>query len=138
MANWERYTFFQTVTAVGDHQNQVQEVNADLPDQRNADLVAVDGILTVLTNTDNLVGLRLLILDDTIATANITEDNPGPHESSVWYNFFAGRGPMVFRMRSKKTLPPNHNLWIQVWKASGTDATAVHVGFQILWVRKFT
>ncbi len=133
MPIWERYQNQGTVVAEGNHVNILTLNNEEDTDNfQNADLVFVDGILTVLTDTDDLVGVRLLVLHDSILTATITEDDPTPDDRAVWYTFFCGRGPLVFRLRSKKTLPSRHNLWLQYWKASGSTSTIVRTGVMVL------
>ncbi len=130
MPIWERYDTTNTLGAVGDHGNTELLHNQQADENfESIDLVFVDGIVTIITNTDDLIGVRLLILDEQILTANINEDDPEPHNPAVWYTWFAARGPMVFRLRSKKTLPPEHKLWLNVWKARGTTASTVNAGF---------
>ncbi len=137
MSVWERYHNRVSVTAAGDHVNEQVFFNQQADENFEAsDVIAVDGILTILTDTDDLVGIRLLVAPQQMLTSDLTEDSPAPHNRMVWYSFFAGRGPMVFRLRSKKTVHPSHKLWIQVWKATGASVTLVSWGFHVLWVVK--
>ncbi len=137
MPVWERYDGGSTIAAVGDHANTEVFANAQADENFEAsNVVAVDGILTVITDTDDLCGVRLLVVPEEMLTATLTEDVPQPHNRMVWYSFYAARGPMVFRLRSKKTIPPEHKLWIQVWKASGTTSTLLRWGIHVLWVVK--
>ncbi len=137
MPVWERYHNAQTVAAAGDHNNQEIFANAQGDENFEAsDVVAVDGILTVITDTDDLCGVRLIVAPEEMVTADINEDVPQPHNRMVWYSFYAARGPMVFRLRSKKTVHPEHKLWITVWKASGTTSTTLRWGLHVLWVVK--
>ncbi len=139
MPVWERYDGAAVVTNQGDHINQEVFANAQADENFEAsDVVGVDGILTVITDTDNLCGIRLLVVPEELVTADLTEDVPQPHNRMVWYSFYAARGPMVFRLRSKKTVPPEHKLWIQSWKAAngGTSATVLRWGLHVLWVVK--
>ncbi len=137
MPVWERYDGSHSVTAVGNHVNQEVFANAQADENFEAsDVVGVDGILTVITDTDDLCGLRLIVAPEEMVTADITEDVPQPHNRMIWYSWFVGRGPMVFRLRSKKTVPPEHKLWITGWKAQGSSATAIRWGLHVLWVVK--
>lgn len=134
MAIWERYQpAFNTVTNVGDHES-IPVLHNEIGGSDNfqvADLVVVDGIITVMCDTNDLCGVRMLILDENIATADINEDDPEPHHPSVYYSWFCAAGPLVFRLRSKKTLPPEHKLWFQIWKANGVLLTSVKVGVHL-------
>ncbi len=137
MPVWERYSGQNTLVAGGEHINTNVFSNTQSDENfESSDVVAVDGILTVQTDTDDLCGVRLLVLDGTISSGSITESDPAPHERGVWYSFFAARGPMVFRLRSKKTVPPAFNLWLETWKEQGSTSTKVNWGFHVLWVVK--
>ncbi len=137
MPVWERYNGGSTVVAVGDHVNTEVFHNFQADENFEAsDVVGVDGILTVITDTDDMCGIRLLVEPEGVLTAALNEDQPQPHSREVWYSFFAARGPMVFRLRSKKTVPPEHKLWIQVWKAQSATSTAIRWGLHVLWVVK--
>ncbi len=137
MPVWERYDGNATLSAVGQHSNQEVFANAQADENFEAsDVVGVDGILTVITDTDNLCGIRLIVAPEEMVSADINEDVPQPHNRMVWYSFYAARGPMVFRLRSKKTVHPEHKLWINLWKAQGTDSTVLFWGLHVLWVVK--
>ncbi len=139
MPVWERYDGAAVVATEGSHVNTEVFANAQADENFEAsDVVAVDGIFTVLTDTDNLCGVRLIVAPEEMVTGDITEDVPQPHSRLVWYEWYAGRGPMVFRLRSKKTVPPEHKLWVNVWKAAngGTTSTTLRWGLRILWVVK--
>ncbi len=132
MALWERYSTGATVTGVGDHTDvEILHNEEDTDNFQNGDIVFVDGICTIITNTDDLVLVRLLILHELINATQILPGNPGADDRSNWYQFFAARGPLVFRLKSKKTLPPQHKLWIQVTKEQGTAATDVLTGIML-------
>ncbi len=133
MPIWERYDQRNSVTNVGDHVNTNVLTNEEDTDNfQNADLIIVDGIITILTSTDDLCGVRLVVMPEVVVTGSITEDLPTPDSRAVWYSFFCGRGPLVFRMKSKKTIPPQNKLWVTAWKAQGTSVTAIDVGLMLL------
>ncbi len=137
MPVWERYDIDPVVTAQGDHSNTAVFHNEEDTDNfQSADVVIVDGIVTVLTNTDDLCGVRMLIASELLLTGDLTEDQPNPHDDQVYYSWYVGRGPLVFRLRSKRIVPPEHKLWVQVWKARGSTATTVAVGLHLLFVVK--
>ncbi len=129
MAIWERYQAGHLLSTAGTHQNSelLQNQQAD-ENFESGDIVFVDGIITVLTDTDDLCGVRLLILDEEVTSGGFDENDPEPHQPQVWYTWFVGRGPLVFRLRSKKTLPPEHKLWLQSWKALGSASTNIRSG----------
>ncbi len=133
MPVWERYSQTQTLTSVGEHGNTLVFANeANVDNFQSADIVVVDGIITIHTNTDDLIGARLLVVPEALVSADLNEDDPEPHHTQVYYSWFVARGPLVFRLRSKKTIPPEHNLWMQLWKAQGANATIVNTGQHIL------
>jgi len=139
MPVWERYDGEQSHATEGAHVNQEVFHNEQAAGGENfeaADVVAVDGILTVITDTDDLMGLRLLIAPEEMVSGDMDENNPQPHSRIVWYSWYAARGPMVFRLRSKRTVPPEYKMWLQTWKARGTTATQIRWGLHILWVVK--
>lgn len=92
------------------------------------DIVVVDGVLTVITDTDDLIGIRLCVLNENWVLGDFSAGNPEPHDPSVYYSWFAGRGPLVFRLRTKRTVHPEHKLWIHAWKAAGTSVTTIRYG----------
>ncbi len=132
MAIWERYNGIYALTTVGsDSSSSILTNNEDTDNFQNADLVVVDGILTLHTDSDDLFGFRLLIMDAGIYPVN--EDDPNPHHQEVWYEWFVARGPMVFRLRSKRTLHAGQHLVVQAWKASGVATSAnIHYGMRLL------
>ncbi len=137
MPVWERYSTNQTLAALGSHVNvEIFHNTEDTDNFQEADVVGVDGIVTVITNTTDLIGVRLLVLNELITSGMFGENDPAPHEAAVWYSWFAANGPLVFRMRSKKTIPSKHKLWLELWKEQGTASTVVNVGLQVLWVMK--
>ncbi len=137
MPVWERYDGLVGVAAVGDHVNTEIFHNVQADENFEAsDVVIVDGILTLITDSDDLCGVRLLVVPEELSTGDLNEDVPQPHNRMVYYSWYAARGPMVFRLRSKKTVPPEHKLWIQGWKASGTTSTTLRYGLHVLFVVK--
>ncbi len=100
------------------------------------DLVIVDGILTVVTTTDDLMGVRLIVAPENLILTDFTSTDPAPHDPMVWYSWYCARGPLVFRLRSKRTIKPEHKLWIQAWKASGTASSVIHFGLLAAFVVK--
>lgn len=134
MPIWERYAKANTLGAQGVHANDELFLNKEDTDYfQNADVVVVDGIITVVTDTDDLVGVRLLVVNENFLDAELTEDDPTPGSPLVYYTWFAARGPLVFRLRSKKTIPVDHKLWLQTWKALGSTATIIRVGLLLLY-----
>ncbi len=137
MPVWERYDGGVVLTAVGDHNNRELFHNLQADENFEAsDVVIVDGIFTAIADTDDLLGVRLLVVPEEIATGTLNEDTPQPHNDMVYYQWFVGRGPMVFRLRSKRAVPPEHKLWLQTWKAQGANATNLRWGIRMLFVVK--
>ncbi len=134
MPIWERYDGTTSIAAIGEHSNRELFHNVQADENFEAsDVVVVDGIVTFITDTDDLVGARLLVVPEEILTATLNEDVPQPHNDMVYYQWWISRGPMVFRLRSKRTVPPEHKLWMQLWKARGANATNAHFGIRLLF-----
>lgn len=137
MPVWERYHGGDVISTAGG--SITTEIFANAQADENfeaADLVIVDGIITFLTDTDDLCGARLLVVPEEVLIGALTEDAPQPHSDLVYYSWFLGRGPMVFRLRSKRTVPPEHKLYMQTWKAVGSATTTIQYGMHLLFVLK--
>ncbi len=99
----------------------------------SAPITIVDGIVTVHTNTDDMFRVKLIVAHELFASADVNA--LGSHESQNWYRWFCVRGPLVFRLRSKRTIESEHKLWIQWTKVQGSTASDCHVGMAFLMVR---
>ncbi len=105
MAQWIRKSETQTLGAAGADattellNHQEGEINAE------GDLVIVDGIVTVVTNSDDLCGVRLLVVPELLDSSDFNENVPESWNDMVYYSWFVARGPLVFRSSSpSKTL----------------------------------
>ncbi len=129
-----RFDNAANVTAAGDHLNFLFFTETRQTDEwEDMPVTIVDGILTVITDTDDLCGIRLLApVPDLIVSGDINEDNPVPDDPMVWYSWYCARGPLVYRVNTKRTLRPGSGAWIQVWKANGGVSTTVRFGFNYL------
>ncbi len=136
MAVWERYQKSNTLSTAATHVTDELFHNQAASGQnfQSVDVVCVDGIVSVVTDTDDLVGIRLLVVDENLTV--VDEDDPEPHLRSVYYSWFTARGPAFFRLLSKKTVPPEHKMYLQTWKALGSSSTVINVGLHLLWVVK--
>ncbi len=93
----------------------------------------VDGYITVITDTDNLCQIRLFgPLPGFTSAGDLAFATPTIAEASRWYSFDCARGPMVWRIRSKRTFEHLEELWIGGVKLRGGDATALIVGWRFL------
>jgi len=131
---WEQYDIEKTFTTPATQQSELFQNEEDTDNFQSADIVGVDGIITIITDTDDLCRVRLLIApesNDGSDVAAIPFHSPGQ-----WYSWFCARGPLVFRLRSKKTIPPEHKLWMQTAKVRGSSTTVIRVGAMFLWVLK--
>ncbi len=135
---WERYDKNLTV-ATQNSSTAFELFHNEVDDHyfQNAPITIVDGILTVITDTDDLVVVRLIIMHEIVINTDIGIDSPNPGERSVYYEWFAARGPLVFRLRSKKTIQPQEKLWIVLGKAAtgGSNSTIIHAGLLTLLQR---
>ncbi len=133
MAFKDRYDGAESMTAIGDHTNTILiSNNSSAEPWDDQSLTIVDGQLTVLTDTDDLCGVRFIVAPELVVTADINENTPDPEDPMVWYSYFCGRGPLVFRLLSKKTIHPEEVLWIQFWKARGGNLTSAKWGLNLM------
>ncbi len=129
MAIWQRFSGTATLGTPGAHSNFEVLINGQESDAfESKDLVIVDGIVVVHCNTDELMGMRFIIAEETIVTGDLNELAPLPHSDMVYYSWFFSRGPLVFRLRSKRTIPNEYTLWAQLWKEQGGTSTVTHWG----------
>ncbi len=99
----------------------------------SAPITFVDAICTIITETDDLFLVRFLIANEQLNSGQIQALQR--HVKNVWYGFYAARGPLVFRMPSKKTIHPEEKLWVDFFKAEGNTASIIRVGLQVFEVR---
>ncbi len=137
MAIWERYSQQTNLSTVATHTNFQIFTNSQTDELfESSDVVIVDGIVIVHCDTDDLCGFRLLILPPNVTSGEIDENDPAPFDPAVYYSWFYSRGPLVFRLRSKKTIFPGYSLWGQSWKEKGSNLTLLnsgeHLYFQVM------
>ncbi len=133
MALWQRFSQSANLTTIGSHDNIAHLTNGQEADTfESKDLVIVDGIIVLHCNTDELMGFRFIIAEETIVTGDLTDTQPLSISDMVYYSWFWSRGPMVFRLRSKRTIPREYTLWGQLWKERGAgDATLAIAGMHL-------
>ncbi len=134
MPVWERYHGSSDFTTPNSSNRLLLLNEEDTDNFQNADLVIVDGIMTFVTNTDDLCGARLLIAP--VGDDPTDENTPSTNHWQHYYTWFFARGPVIHRLRSKRTIPPHHNLWLQTVKFDGSNATHLSFGAQLLLVLK--
>ncbi len=130
MPIWEKYSGSATLsTQFTNLTTEVLHNEEDTDNFQNADLVFVDGILTLNTNGDDLFLVRLILAHELMSSADAA--NVNFDDNGNWYQFFASRGPLVFRLRSKKTLHPQHKLWMSIIKENGNTSETLRWGLMI-------
>ncbi len=139
MAHWLRFQREESGLSIGNHGN-VELLHNDLPsfeEWQSGDLVIVDGIVTVHIDIQTMMaGVRLLVASEHLGTGDLDWDNPQPFDPMVYYSWFVGGGPVVFRLRSKKTIHPEEKLWLQTEYALGVGTPRIMVGMHFLVVYK--
>ncbi len=133
-ALWEEYDQTVSLGAVGS-ESSAEIFHNEVDDHifASAPITIVDGIVTIITDTDDLCRVKLCIVHELISAADIQAFQA--HDSSWWYRWACARGPLVFRLRSKRTIPPEHKLQVYYQKLRGATSTNVHVAEQLLMVR---
>ncbi len=133
MAFKDRYDSQSTLAAVGDHINHEILSNQSSPEPwDDHSFTIVDGQLTIITDTDDLCGARLVVAHEMLGDSDLSESNPDPEDDMVWYSWFCARGPLVFRIVSKKTIRPEYKLWLTTWKARGSTSTILRWGMNLM------
>ncbi len=139
MAEWLRFSYSRSQTTL-DAQNQ--DEFTDLRNQadriwEDRDLVIVDGICGFNIDTDNLVGIRMVVYPASLGETLLTEDAPLENSPLIKYSWFLGKGFTPFRIKNKITIPPQHRLAFVTWKERGpTAATETLAGFRLLVQQK--
>ncbi len=133
-ALWESYSETFGLTAVAS-QDAEEIFHNEVDDHvfASAPITIVDGIVTIITDTDDLCLVDLVIAPEHMTEALV--EAVAIHEQMSWYKWFCARGPLVFRLRSKRTIQPEHKLWVRCIKSQGGNATDIHVGLNLLMVR---
>jgi len=99
----------------------------------SAPITVVDGIVTCTTDGEDLFRVALVIAHESLVAADVQIVDP--HEPLMWYRWHVSKGPLVFRLRSKRTIPVEHKLWVQWLKHIGGNTQNCHVGMNLLMVR---
>ncbi len=133
MAFKQTYSGSFSLTAQGTHVNQEIISNQSSAEPwDDHDLTIVDGQLTVIGDTDDLVGIRFILAHEDVVDGDLDDTDPSAEDPQVWYSFWSARGPLVFRLISKKTIHPEQKMWIQVWKGQGSTATITSWGLNLM------
>ncbi len=131
MTEWIEESFTNTIVTAQTMATPVQLYRNDvsLATQRTV----VDGYVTIITDTDDLCQVRLYApVPNFAAAGDFTFATPLRKEYICWYWLNCGRGPMVFRIRSKRTMGLSEEIWGGIVKLRGGNSTEVHVGWQFL------
>ncbi len=138
MANWVRTSTGASVSGAGAHSNSEWTALHNQVDNlfEAQDLFIVDGFIHVQTDTDDLCGVRLMVLPEEMVTGDFTETVPEENSPLIKYSWWCSRGPLPYRIRSKILVPPQHKVWFTIWKEVGSTLTQVNVGARVLVVAK--
>ncbi len=133
-ALWESYVKSRTLSALNS-KNSDELFHNEVDDHifASAPITVVDGIATLHTRGDDMMRVKLVVAHESFAGSDI--EALGAHEVQNWYNWFVSQGPLVFRLRSKRTIPPEHKLWATYEKVEGTASQIVTIGVNLLMVR---
>ncbi len=91
----------------------------------------VDGYVTIITDTDELCQVRMFgPVPGFASSGDFAFSTPVRAEAVNWYWFNCGRGPMVFRVRSKRTFETLEELWMAPVKLQGASVINIRIGYQ--------
>ncbi len=131
MAEWFNFSTEFTITTAGTMGTPVQVFAQD---DIIGDRTVVDGYVTLVTDTDNLCQVRMYAPTPAFTSSgDFAFSTPARREAVNWYWFNCALGPMVFRLRSKRTFRPDQEWWIACAKLSGGTQSTVRVGIQALF-----
>lgn len=130
---WHRETYSQTVTA-----NASPGVEALLVNNLDSDeshlMTIVDGIITLKTDGDDIFSVRLLHIPEALTIATVSATIPDESDRMVYYHWHVAGGPLVYRLRAKRSLHAGERLYLQSWKETGSVESTLHVGTQVATV----
>lgn len=128
---WDSYVVQDTIaTAAGWQATELFHNDSDEPNIfASGTVMLVDGIVTTITDSDDMCEVILAVAHEDIVQADFQAMQR--HELDHWYSFAVARGPMVFRLRSKKAVPPGYRLWCLQEKIIGTASTVINTSVRI-------
>ncbi len=132
---WTTHENEHTLGAVGaEGFNTIVDNTLSDPGEIGHKLTVVDGLLTVFCEGTNLYGIRLIVAQKDVATTELDYTTLLRRDERVYYLWHVAGGPSYFRLRSKKTILPDHILHCHVYKAVSTTSNTVRYGLQIATV----
>ncbi len=132
MPVWEEYDGQVTLSTAGTNSAlQLFHNEEDTDNFQNAPVTIVDGILTANEGSGELWQIRLIVAHEIVVAGDLGV-GLGRSSSLIWYGFYVSGGPLVFRLRSKRTIHPHHKLWIDVQKKRGDTSGILFYGLQAL------
>ncbi len=133
-ALWEHFYFTHQIGAVGNTAgNEIFHNEVDDHIFASAPITMVDGICTLYHTGVGFSRVWLTIAHELLTAAEVQAMQL--HDSSHWYKWYIAQGPLVFRLRSKRTIPPEHKLWVSVQKLYSASVEDIQVGIDLLMVR---
>ncbi len=131
MAEWIDGSFEGTLTTAQTADGAVELwQNNDTP---NHDRTIVDGFVTIMVNTDALHDVTLYAPAPNFAVAaDFTFADPSRNEPIVWYRFGCAAGPLVYRIKSQRTLGAKEEVWAMTRQLRGSISSVVRVQWQFL------
>ncbi len=99
----------------------------------SAPITIVDAIATLFVIGTDLWQVSFAVVNEDMSSAQVQLLQR--HERPMWYSFYAIGGPLVFRMKSKKTIYPEEKLWVRWRKAEGSASETARMGIQLFMVR---
>ncbi len=131
MSEWREFSHQFDLTTVQTADTPVEVFQND--DDPALDRTLVDGYVTIITDTDDLCQVALYAPCPNFTVASdLTFAVPNRNEPIFWYSMNCARGPMVFRLRSKRTFGPEQEFWMNAKKLRGGIASSIKVGLLFL------
>ncbi len=102
------------------------------PTVRKFDLTVVAREFMCISDTDDPWTVRWIVVHELHPT--LTVSAPGDSDENVRGIFPFARGPVYFSPRAKISVPPDHKLFLQVQKKSGSASSTYFVNYRMLVV----
>lgn len=99
---------------------------------RKFDATIVARHLCVVSDTDDIWVARFVMVHESFPT--LTVATPADADEKVHGVFPFCRGPVYFNPQSKISVPADHKLFLQLFKALGSTASAYHIQYRALLV----
>ncbi len=122
---WVRKHGVDTHGSTGVSVDTVLVDNSGSAIQENRELTMMGFYFTLYSATSVLYAARIIVVPEMIDAGDLTSAIPEDDDALVWAKFYAHAGvPGYFQLKSKRTLHPDDQCFVQTFALSGADNIA--------------